>query len=213
MKSTDGGSARRAVQAAAVISGSPLLRRRLAGPLQKLGLKVMEFPTCAAFSKARRQSPFVAVYLDTRGPLGAGASKTCAEARPAERYVYVRDSYDGWAGGVGEQGFGWLCEGFTPEEVSGWAKRALSEARLSGGERPLDELLYERFQSFLHHLGPTPRPNLHDLIWEQVERPLLTAVLEWTEGNQTRAAEALGIHRNTLRAKIRDLRIDLKKLS
>jgi two-component system nitrogen regulation response regulator GlnG len=44
-----------------------------------------------------------------------------------------------------------------------------------------------------------------------VERPLIEVVLERAGGNQVKAAEMLGINRNTLRKKITDLGIELKR--
>ena len=46
---------------------------------------------------------------------------------------------------------------------------------------------------------------------EMVEKPLIEAVLNRTGGNQLKAAEILGINRNTLRKKITDLGIELPK--
>ena len=53
--------------------------------------------------------------------------------------------------------------------------------------------------------------DLHALALSWVERPLLEFVLEKTGGNQLRAADILGINRNTLRKKITALGIPLKK--
>jgi two-component system, NtrC family, nitrogen regulation response regulator GlnG len=52
-----------------------------------------------------------------------------------------------------------------------------------------------------------PAPGLYDRILRDVERPLITLCLTATRGNQIRAAEILGLNRNTLRKKIRDLDI------
>jgi DNA-binding protein Fis len=52
---------------------------------------------------------------------------------------------------------------------------------------------------------------LYKSILAEVERPLIEAVLEKTEGNQLRAARILGINRNTLKAKIRKLGIDIQR--
>jgi two-component system nitrogen regulation response regulator GlnG len=52
-----------------------------------------------------------------------------------------------------------------------------------------------------------PPPGLYDRILRDVEGPLITAALAATRGNQIRAAELLGLNRNTLRKKIRDHRI------
>jgi two-component system nitrogen regulation response regulator GlnG len=53
--------------------------------------------------------------------------------------------------------------------------------------------------------------DIYDRVLEQVERPLIRFTLEKTRGNQVRAADILGINRNTLRKKINDLGIQLKK--
>jgi two-component system nitrogen regulation response regulator GlnG len=50
-----------------------------------------------------------------------------------------------------------------------------------------------------------PPPGLYHRILREVETPLVSAVLAATRGNQIKAAELLGVNRNTLRKKIRDL--------
>ncbi len=45
-----------------------------------------------------------------------------------------------------------------------------------------------------------------------MERPLIKIILEKTRSNQVRAAEILGINRNTLRKKIQTLAIDIKNV-
>lgn len=52
---------------------------------------------------------------------------------------------------------------------------------------------------------------LYKSILEVIEKPLIEDVLERTEGNQLKAAKILGINRNTIRAKIKKLSIDLAK--
>ncbi|MCO5129259.1 MAG: nitrogen regulation protein NR(I) [Xanthobacteraceae bacterium] len=54
-----------------------------------------------------------------------------------------------------------------------------------------------------------PPPGLYHRILKEVELPLLTAALAATRGNQIRAADLLGLNRNTLRKKIRDLDIQV----
>ncbi len=53
--------------------------------------------------------------------------------------------------------------------------------------------------------------DLYNMVIEQVERPLIAFLLEKTRWNQVRAASILGINRNTLRKKISDLGIEMKK--
>jgi len=62
---------------------------------------------------------------------------------------------------------------------------------------------------FMAHGETLPSPGLYDRIMREVERPLLMLTLEATRGNQIRAAEVLGLNRNTLRKKIRELNISV----
>lgn len=56
---------------------------------------------------------------------------------------------------------------------------------------------------YLDDMGNTPPDNLHHLILNEVERPLIETVLDHTGGNQSRAAGILGITRSTLRNRIK----------
>jgi len=60
---------------------------------------------------------------------------------------------------------------------------------------------------FSAHGDAMPAPGLYDRILREVERPLLQLTLDATRGNQLKAANILGLNRNTLRKKIRDLDI------
>jgi len=52
-------------------------------------------------------------------------------------------------------------------------------------------------------------PGLYDRVLQEIERPLLSICLAATRGNQIRAAHLLGLNRNTLRKKIRDLGLEV----
>jgi two-component system nitrogen regulation response regulator GlnG len=60
---------------------------------------------------------------------------------------------------------------------------------------------------FAAHKGGLPAAGLYDRILREVERPLIVLTLGATRGNQIRAAHLLGLNRNTLRKKIRELDI------
>jgi Fis family transcriptional regulator, factor for inversion stimulation protein len=53
--------------------------------------------------------------------------------------------------------------------------------------------------------------NLHPMLISAIERPLIMRALQETKGNQIQAAELLGLNRNTLRKKIHDLHIPVKR--
>jgi len=60
---------------------------------------------------------------------------------------------------------------------------------------------------FAGHKDGLPSPGVHERIIQEVERPLIQLTLAATRGNQIRAARVLGLNRNTLRKKIRELEI------
>ena len=74
----------------------------------------------------------------------------------------------------------------------------------------VEHYLAAYFQGYGNDLPPA---GLYQRVLQQMEKPLLTACLTATRGNQLRAAELLGLNRNTLRDKIRKLNIKVIKTS
>jgi two-component system nitrogen regulation response regulator GlnG len=74
----------------------------------------------------------------------------------------------------------------------------------------VERYLTRYFASFDKGLPP---PGLYHRILREVEYPLLSAALAATRGNQIRAADLLGVNRNTLRKKIRDLDVQVIRSS
>jgi len=74
----------------------------------------------------------------------------------------------------------------------------------------VERYLNKYFGGFADGLPP---PGLYHRILRQVEYPLVSAALAATRGNQIRAADLLGVNRNTLRKKIRDLEIQVIRTS
>jgi two-component system nitrogen regulation response regulator GlnG len=66
-------------------------------------------------------------------------------------------------------------------------------------------------QYFAAHVPALPPPGVHERVVRLAEKPLIMLALRATGGNQIHASELLGINRNTLRKKIRDLEITLEK--
>jgi two-component system nitrogen regulation response regulator GlnG len=72
----------------------------------------------------------------------------------------------------------------------------------------LEEIIERKLLDCVRGLRERSSANLYDLIVGLVEKPLLRAVLRETGGNQVRAAQILGINRNTLRKKLTEHGID-----
>ncbi|MEL7544178.1 MAG: nitrogen regulation protein NR(I) [Pseudomonadota bacterium] len=86
---------------------------------------------------------------------------------------------------------------------------AAPDVMASGGD---NATLGEFTESYLDHYfagfaGSLPPAGLYQRVLHEVEVPMITAALTATRGNQIKAAELLGLNRNTLRKKIRELGI------
>ena len=68
-----------------------------------------------------------------------------------------------------------------------------------------------KLRSCLTGIEKLDKSDIHAKVLQQVERPLIRFILEKTRWNQVKAADILGINRNTLRKKIHDLEIELKR--
>lgn len=78
-------------------------------------------------------------------------------------------------------------------------------------ETSLEALVDMKLRACLTGIEKLDKGNIHTMVLEQVERPLLRYILEKTRWNQVKAADILGINRNTLRKKIHELGIELKR--
>ena len=74
-------------------------------------------------------------------------------------------------------------------------------------ENEIASCVCKSVNNYLNDLdGEKPCP-LYNMVIHSVEKPLIELVIKHTNGNQTQAAELLGINRNTLRNKIKQYKI------
>ncbi len=62
---------------------------------------------------------------------------------------------------------------------------------------------------FASHGATLPPDGVYGRVMKEIERPLIARSLQATRGNQIKAASLLGLNRNTLRKKIRELQIEV----
>ena len=68
--------------------------------------------------------------------------------------------------------------------------------------KTLEEAVRDSVEAYFRDLGGVAPAAMYDMIQRVVEKPLLEVVMKHAEGNQSRAAQWLGINRNTLRRKL-----------
>ena len=82
------------------------------------------------------------------------------------------------------------------------------------GEEGISAAVERHLSGYFSGFGDNlPPPGLYHRILREVEYPLISAALAATRGNQIKAAELLGVNRNTLRKKIRDLDVQVIRSS
>ena len=93
------------------------------------------------------------------------------------------------------------------EDIDGELSEAAPEPA-DDDEKGLSKTVEQHLATYFSaHAGGLPAAGLYQRVLREVERPLITLTLQATKGNQIRAAEVLGLNRNTLRKKIRELNI------
>jgi two-component system nitrogen regulation response regulator GlnG len=102
-------------------------------------------------------------------------------------------------------------EAIPAAAIAAELKEPVKTSSLDDGEEPVSlSAAVERHLTkyFAEHGDSLPPPGLYDRVLQDIERPLLSICLAATRGNQIRAAHLLGLNRNTLRKKIRDLGLE-----
>ena len=79
----------------------------------------------------------------------------------------------------------------------------MPKAKLNASTPCLHQHVADAVAQYLKDMSSTPPDNLYQVIIAEVEKPLIETVLKHTSGNQSRAAEVLGLTRGTLRNRIR----------
>jgi len=69
---------------------------------------------------------------------------------------------------------------------------------------PLSVCVTEAIETYFDDLNGQEPNNLHNFFITEVEKPFLEVVMKQVKGNQTKAADILGINRNTLRKKLKN---------
>jgi Fis family transcriptional regulator len=71
-------------------------------------------------------------------------------------------------------------------------------------KKHIEECIRDSLETYFRDLRGVEPAAMYDMMMKVVEKPLLDVVLRQAEGNQSKAAEWLGINRNTLRRKLLD---------
>ncbi len=73
--------------------------------------------------------------------------------------------------------------------------------------KPLGALTDEALRGYFASLNGHQPAALYELVMREVEKPLFKTVMEYSDGNQSQAAEILGINRGTLRKKLKTYKL------
>lgn len=66
----------------------------------------------------------------------------------------------------------------------------------------IQDVVRKSLEKYFRDLGEQQPSNVYEMVVFTVEKPVLEVVMERADGNQSLAAEMLGINRNTLRKKL-----------
>jgi Fis family transcriptional regulator len=121
----------------------------------------------------------------------AGRSATAIGANRAEQNNATRGAMNGVT-----------HESARPHRVPVAATAAAQPAEQAG--ESLEQCVFRSLDQYFSDLAGAKPHALHEMVLGAIEKPLLQFALQRCEGNQSAAADLLGINRNTLRRKLQD---------
>ncbi len=90
-----------------------------------------------------------------------------------------------------------------PDEMPAAVKEISALPVKERRKQPLRSATLTALDHYFADLDGQPPGNLYEMMIGEVEQALFSAILDHTQGNQSKAAEMLGINRSTLRKKLR----------
>ncbi len=81
------------------------------------------------------------------------------------------------------------------------------EPSLSKKNITLQQSVIKALVQYLKDLDGESPCNLHEKIMSEIEQPLISTIMDYCEGNQSKAASCLGINRGTLRKKLKQYKL------
>jgi Fis family transcriptional regulator len=83
------------------------------------------------------------------------------------------------------------------------SKSKTAKTKQAKARKSLSDMTEQALKDYFKTLNGHSTNDLYDLVIREVELPLFRCVMDYTDGNQSRAAEILGINRSTLRKKLK----------
>ncbi len=97
-------------------------------------------------------------------------------------------------------------------KMMGLDSRSNGQSSTAGiSQQSLEAYFESKLGEFVKEMKHGSARDLHPMLMQTVERPLISHALRVTNGNQIKAAQLLGMNRNTLRKKIAELRIPVNR--
>jgi len=83
----------------------------------------------------------------------------------------------------------------------------MSKPRKVNGHNAIAEAVEKSLDEYFFHLDGEPADDIYRMVMDNVEKSMFASVMRRAEGNQTQAANMLGINRTTLRSKLKSYRL------
>ena len=188
-----------------LVNDDPELVKSFQKTLEKSGTGITAIPSTKTLdshlSKKAYSMVIVAPKNGSRDDLGELMNKN----HPNDHILIIAPSH------LIKPGIGKIRDLLHEIKKDGKNPHPLPSSSSSQRDLSLNDFVERKLKDFVKRIAAGKGRNLYSLLIKEIEKPLITMVLQETKGNQVQAAQLLGVNRNTLRKKIKDLKITIKK--
>lgn len=181
-----------------LITADPGLQAQVKQASQEtMGTQVTIAKDWDAASRVIRKGAFDIVILETKRDGLLNLSQTCRAIDPSRTFILA--------------GSRAALQRVSSEVLAGMLRSDGNSPGRVNQNFGLEDYIESKLGDFVKGMKNGSARNLHRMLIKAVECPLISLVLEGTNGNQAQAAHLLGINRNTLRKKITEFSLPLKR--